>query len=211
MKRMARSISPAICSYFAYAGFSVKPLFHSWTSRRSAKPPCVKARIRLSVAAEVWYASSSRSGSGARSSAREADAVDDVAPVRRKRDAVARLVVGRARLGVLAGHAADLDDGQARAVGEDHGHLQDRLDLVADPVGRRLCEGLGAVAALENERLAARQRPRGDRAGRPPRRRTRAEACCAAAATRGGQGVGVGPGGCCLRLDTRGTSRPPPP
>ncbi len=67
MKRTARSISPAVCSYFAYAGLRVKPLFHSWTSLRSAKPPCVNARMRLRVAAEVVYASTSRAGSGVRS------------------------------------------------------------------------------------------------------------------------------------------------
>ena len=37
-------------------------------------------------------------------------------------------------------------------------HLQDRLDPVADVVGGRRVEGLGAVAALEQERLAAGDR-----------------------------------------------------
>ena len=39
---------------------------HSCTWRRSAKPPCVKARTRLSVAAEVLYTRTKRIGSGVR-------------------------------------------------------------------------------------------------------------------------------------------------
>jgi hypothetical protein len=54
MKRTARSISVAICSNLEYAGLAVKPLFHSWTSLKSANPPLVKARTRLRVAADVW-------------------------------------------------------------------------------------------------------------------------------------------------------------
>jgi hypothetical protein len=69
MNRMARSISAAISSYRAYAGLAVKPRFHSCTRSRDAKPPVVNARIRFSVDADVWYASSSRSGSGVRASA----------------------------------------------------------------------------------------------------------------------------------------------
>ena len=46
----------------------MNPRFHSCTRRRSAKPPVVKARSRFSVAAEVLYACSSRSGSGMRDS-----------------------------------------------------------------------------------------------------------------------------------------------
>ena len=87
---------------------------------------------------------------------REVVAVDDVAAVGRQGDAVAGLVVGGAGLGELAGHAAHLDDGHRRAVGEHDGHLQDGLDAGADLVRRGGLEGLGAVAALEQERLALR-------------------------------------------------------
>ena len=57
-------------------------------------------------------------------------------------------------LGVLPGQPADLDDRHARAVGEHDGHLQDRLQLGPNPVRGRPGERLGAVAALQHERLA---------------------------------------------------------
>ena len=104
----------------------------------------------------MWYALSIRPASWRAGLGREVVAVDDVAAVGRQRDAVAGLVVGGAGLGELARHAAHLDDGHGRAVGQDDGHLQDGLDAVADLVGRRGLEGLGAVAALEQERLALR-------------------------------------------------------
>src|SRR5690606_15616431 len=44
------------------------------------------------------------------------------------------------------------------AVREHDGHLQDRLDLVADVVRGRLGEGLRTVTALEDERLPAARR-----------------------------------------------------
>ena len=84
----------------------------------------------------------------------EVVAVDDVAAVGRKGHAVAGLVIGGAGLGELPGHAAHLDDGHRGAVGEHHGHLEDGLDPGADLVCRGCLEGLGAVAALEQERLA---------------------------------------------------------
>ena len=87
---------------------------------------------------------------------REVVAVHDVAAVGRQRDAVAGLVVGGTRLGELARHAAHLDDRHGRTVGEHDGHLQDGPDAGTDLVGRRRFEGLGAVAALEQERLALR-------------------------------------------------------
>ena len=80
--------------------------------------------------------------------------VDGVAAVGGQGDAVAGLVVAGTRLGELPRHPADLDDGQARAVGQDGRHLQHRLQPAADAVGRRPREGLGAVPALEQERLA---------------------------------------------------------
>ncbi|CAM5230109.1 hypothetical protein SALBM135S_08298 [Streptomyces alboniger] len=59
-----------------------------------------------------------------------------------------------ARLGVLPRDAADLHDGHGRRVREDGAHLEQGLQLVADVVGRHGVEGLGAVAALEQERLS---------------------------------------------------------
>ena len=64
------------------------------------------------------------------------------------------LGVGRAGLGELAGDPAHLHDRDARRVGEHDRHLEDDLQLVADAVGREGVEGLGAVARLEQERLA---------------------------------------------------------
>ena len=79
--------------------------------------------------------------------------VDGVAAVAR---AAVGLEVGAARLGVLAGDPPDLDHRQRRAVGQHDGHLQQRADLAADLLAGVRGEGLGAVAALQQERLAAR-------------------------------------------------------
>jgi hypothetical protein len=54
----------------------------------------------------------------------------------------------------MAGHPADLDHGHAGAVGEHDGHLQDGLELGPDVLRGGAVEGLGAVAALEDEGLA---------------------------------------------------------
>ena len=64
----------------------------------------------------------------------------------------------RAGLGELAGDAADLHRGHARRVGEHDGHLEDDLQLVPDGVGAEGVERLGAVAGLEQERLAVGHR-----------------------------------------------------
>ena len=88
----------------------------------------------------------------------ELEAVDRVAAVGGQLDAVADLGVPRARLGVLAGHPADLDDRHARAVGQHDGHLQHRLQLGAHGVGGGARERLRAVTALQHERLAAGHR-----------------------------------------------------
>ncbi len=85
---------------------------------------------------------------------REGDVVDDVAAIGGQADAVDGLVVGRARLGELSGDAADLDDGRGRRERHHHRHLQEHAEEVADVVGRVLFEALGAVAALQHERLS---------------------------------------------------------
>ncbi len=87
---------------------------------------------------------------------REGDVVDDVAAVARQLDAVLHLGVGRARLGELAGDAPDLHHRQRAGEGEYHRHLQEDAEEIADVIGRVLGEALGAIAALEQERLARR-------------------------------------------------------
>ena len=86
----------------------------------------------------------------------EVRTVDDIAAVRGKRDAVARLVVGGARLGVLAGEAPDTGD---RFLGPDHqhqAHLQQHFDSVGDPYGAAVYQALGAVARLQHETASGR-------------------------------------------------------
>ena len=149
--------------------------------------------MRFSVEAAVWYARTSRCGSCARASLGELVGVDRVAAVGGQRDALAGLGVVAARLGELPRHPAHLDHGQAAAVHEHDRHLQDRLDAAADGVGGRVGEGLGAVAALEQERLAAggRGQPVAQvvaLAGEHQRR------VGAQLRGRGGQGVGAVPG-----------------
>ena len=46
----------------------MNPRFQRCASSSDAKPPVVNARTRFSVEADVWYASSSRVGSGVRAS-----------------------------------------------------------------------------------------------------------------------------------------------
>ena len=85
----------------------------------------------------------------------ELEAVDGVTAVRRQRHAGTRLEVGGAGLGVLAREPAELDHRHRGGVRQHHGHLQQHAQLVAGVVGRHAGEGLGAVAALQQERLAA--------------------------------------------------------
>ena len=136
-------------------------------------------------------------GVGLAGVAGEGEVVDDVPAVGGKLLAPHCLERSRARLGELAAHAPDLHHRHLGAVGQHHGHLEHDLEGVADRVGRELGEALGAVAALEQERLArrraselgpepARARPRrraagSGRAAPPPRpaprrRRSRASA-----------------------------------
>lgn len=84
--------------------------------------------------------------------------VDRVAPVDGQGDAVTGLGRRRARLGVLPGHPADLDHRHGRRVREHHGHLEQGAQRRADRFGGGLPEGLRAVPALEQERLAAGHR-----------------------------------------------------
>ena len=77
----------------------------------------------------------------------EAELVDHVPAVDGQVDPVDQLAGQAAGLGELAGDATDLDHREPGPVGQDHRHLQDDLELVADRVGREGVEGLGAVPA----------------------------------------------------------------
>ena len=63
---------------------------------------------------------------------------------------------GRARLGELAGDAADLHHRLRAGEGQHDRHLQEDAEEVADVVGAMLGKALGAVAALQQEGLAGR-------------------------------------------------------
>jgi hypothetical protein len=78
-----------------------------------------------------------------------------MSPRARQRNSVLRLEVGAARLRVLARHAADSDDRLLEPDEHHERHLQQDLELLHDVVRRALAERLGAVAALQQERLAA--------------------------------------------------------
>ena len=81
------------------------------------------------------------------------EAVDHVAAVGLQTE---RVDVRRPRLGVLPRDAGHLDHRHARAVGQHHRHLQQRADVGADVRFGVVDERLGAVAALQQEGLAAR-------------------------------------------------------
>jgi hypothetical protein len=89
----------------------------------------------------------------------EVEAVDDVAAVCGQGHVAARLGVARAGLRELPRHAAHLHDRHGGAVGQHDRHLQDRLDAVADLLGSRPGERLGAVAALQHERATGCRLP----------------------------------------------------
>ncbi len=84
----------------------------------------------------------------------ELEAIDVVAAIGWQLDTAHFLDVGRARLGELAGHAAELHDRHARAIGQHDRHLQQHAEGVADVVGGEVGEALGTVAALQQEGLA---------------------------------------------------------
>ena len=94
-----------------------------------------------------------------------------------------RVSVGRrARLGELAGDAADLDHRQRRREGQHHRHLQEDAKEVADVVGAVLGEAFGAVAAMQQERLAGRDAGEALASAAAPRRQTPAAGRSQAAA-----------------------------
>jgi hypothetical protein len=84
----------------------------------------------------------------------ELDAVDNVAAIARQLFAVLRLGRRRARLGELAGDAADLHHRRAAGIGQHDRHLEEHAEEVADRVGAMLGEALCAIAALQQEGVA---------------------------------------------------------
>ncbi len=109
---------------------------------------------------------------------RELDVVDDVAAIAWQLRVALFFQRRGAGLGELSGDAPDLHDGRGGGVGQHHRHLQKHAEEVADVVGGVLGKGLGAVPALQQERLACRDL--GQRAGqiaRFAREDERREAC----------------------------------
>jgi hypothetical protein len=92
---------------------------------------------------------------------RELNVVDDVAAIGRQGDAIDRLRIGRAGLRELAGDAADLHDRRRGGERHHHCHLQEYAEEIADVVGRMFAEALGAIAALQQERIARRRLAKG--------------------------------------------------
>ena len=84
----------------------------------------------------------------------ELGTIHEIATERGQRDAIARLGIRRSGFGVLARHAADTNDGLLETVQQHEAHLQEDLELLRDLVRLAFLEGLGAVAAHEQE-LAA--------------------------------------------------------
>ncbi len=85
---------------------------------------------------------------------REIGAVNDVAAIDRKFDAIALLGRRGAGLGELAGDAADLHHRASRGISQHHRHLQEQAEKIADIVGAVLGETFGAIAALQQKSVA---------------------------------------------------------
>jgi hypothetical protein len=84
----------------------------------------------------------------------EGDVVDDVAAVARQFLAVAFLGRRGARLGELAGGAADLHHRRSGGISEHDRHLQEHAEEIANIIGAMLGEAFRAVATLQQESLA---------------------------------------------------------
>ncbi len=110
----------------------------------------VERRGRLAVGVELALRVGDAGGG------REVDAVDDVAAVARQLDVADALGRRGARLGELAGDAADLHHRRGGSEGGHDRHLQEHSEEIADVVGGMLGEGLGAIAALQQKGLASR-------------------------------------------------------
>jgi hypothetical protein len=128
---------------------------------------------------------------------REARPIDVVAAIARQRHAVARFGVGRTRLGVLAGEAADANHRLLQALQQHQAHLQQDLQAPRDVVRFAVLEALGAIAALQQKLLAAlRQRElRAQRLDLPGdhQRRQRLKAATARSSASGSAYAAAGP------------------
>ena len=108
----------------------------------------------------------------------ELGAVDDVAAVDRQFDRPALFHRRGARLGELAGDAADLHHRRRRRIGQHHRHLQKQPEEIANIVGAVFGEALRAIAALQQEGFAGGDLSQGlfqvaRLAGKNQRRKTR--------------------------------------
>ena len=153
MNRIARSISPATRSYRSPAREVEHELLVPLVYPREVAHPGAgdradqvhrRRRVRVGANHPGRVGDPGLRGGGQR--------VDDVAAVGRQAERIER---GRARLGVLAGDPGDLHHRHRRAVGEHHRHLQQGADVAPDVRFGVVDVGLGAVAALQQERLAA--------------------------------------------------------
>ena len=95
-----------------------------------------------------------RSGSGRRDSDVKSGELTRSPAIGGKLDAVARLEVVRARLGILTGETTDAHHGHLHAVNQHQRHLQQDLEPVGNDFGPAFVKNLGAVAALQQEAIA---------------------------------------------------------
>src|SRR5262249_19142760 len=89
----------------------------------------------------------------------EVGAVNDVATIDRQLDIAPLLDPPGARLGELAAASAHPPHPRGARIGQYDRHLQEYAEEVADVVGAVLGEAFGAIAALEEERLALGDAP----------------------------------------------------
>ena len=154
MKRTARSISAATASYRSPAGEVrdevLVPVVHQrQVGHAGGGQGAHQVHRRAGVGVGADHARRVGDPRGRVGDER----VHDVAAVGRQAQCVDR---GAARLGVLPGDPADLDHRHARAVGEHDRHLQQGADRGTDVRLGVVDEGLGAVAALQQEGPALR-------------------------------------------------------
>ena len=206
MKRIARSISAARAArnagpHGSSPTNSMVPLVHA----REVGEAALRERAQRGSA---WTPTggtrcTSRCGSGRRAAASNAKSFT-MSP---RNDGSSRPSrrLGRRGAGLreLPGDAPDLRGRHAGAVREHDRHLQDDLELVADVVGREVGERLRAVAGVQEEPVARRDRARATRAGCAPRPRTRAAAGAAARRAPRRARRGSGQSGCCARRASR--------
>mmetsp|Transcript_27758 Transcript_27758/g.51683 ORF Transcript_27758/g.51683 Transcript_27758/m.51683 type:complete len:447 (+) Transcript_27758:1034-2374(+) len=85
---------------------------------------------------------------------RKGQLVDDVTTVAGQFQTIHRFGRSRTRLGKLTRHAAQLDHRNLSPIGQDHRHLQHDLEGVANAIRAELLKALGAIATLQQERVA---------------------------------------------------------